>query len=213
MVKRLLARTAFGTLVSLGIVLAAGGAACGGAKNNDLFGGASFGDGAVVGADGSGVGGDSGVLPGADASTLPDASSEAGRRDAGRDADPDDPGIRCGNMGAFCAVGSHVCCRSALDQFTCTTFGNCNSVGSMAIPCDDTADCAKLGLSGKLCCATVDTLQGRATEVTCRSQGDCTTNASRYVLCDPNLPTAVACPNNGVCRLSSQTLPGFYLCF
>lgn len=199
-------------LALVGCAVALNGAACGGATKNDLFGGGPS-DGSILGADGSLVGTDAGVAPGSDAATDPDATdADGGRRDAGRDAAPVDPGIRCEPRGTFCTVGTQVCCRSAADQFSCVAANGCYSVASMPIPCDDADDCAKLGHPGDVCCATVDLITNRATEVTCRSGGDCTRDDDRRVLCDPQLPSQPQCPANTRCQASTQILSGFYLC-
>jgi hypothetical protein len=207
-------RTPFALAAAATATLLAVAASCGGAKNNDLFGGAPGAGGSDAGRTDATVFADGGPGPSGDGSTSFDAPFDAPKRDAGRDADTD-PGIRCGSSTnpTFCAVGSQVCCRSGgpgQETFACVSSAGCNAVNQMPIPCSDDADCAALGDKGKVCCGTVDPFTNRTTEVSCKSSGDCSPANDGYILCDPRAPN---CVHGGTCRLSSQTLPGFYLCF
>jgi len=212
------------TLPSFGVFLAlAALGACGGSAVADLFAGGKTGqptdaatpegdadsDGDVAPADGGGDG----------ATTTDAARREASTLDVDvRDGAAPDSGpprtLNCSSVpGAVdCSVGSQVCCKQggATTSYACENGTTCSTSGAVPIPCDDTADCAALGHVGDLCCLTTSST-GRVTEVTCRSQVDCDMNVGRRGLCDPRATDP--CPAGGSCKLSTVTLPGFYVCF
>jgi hypothetical protein len=204
------------------LALAAGGlsaAGCNGAEDSGLFGtpsGTSDGEdsGAVEDEDGSTATGDSGTSRDG-GTTKKDGGTTT--EDSGT-PDPDaGPTIDAAvgrtigctiDAGNKCAVGNEVCCRSAGALLGCTGSGACTGITQLAIPCDDALDCTALGHPGELCCASIQSSAVR--EVACRKPSDCTAS-NRRNLCDP--AAANNCPNGGTCSLSTQTMPGFWLCF
>ena len=180
----MMARLASGC-VGFVVVLAA---SCGGAKETDLFG---------AGSD-AGVSSDGGSVDGAQA-------ADAGRpKDSGQPSG--DPGVHCES--ADCPVPSQACCRREVGpgfSFACTAAGNCSGSGTtLEITCDDAHDCA----GGNVCCVSASQ-QNTATEVVCRSLGECQ-QQGRAVVCDPNAPNP--CPSGKNCQPSQQTLPGYNIC-
>lgn len=195
-----------------------GVSACGGAADSGLFdatSGASEGTDAGTPADGA---------TSADSKNPPSSPPNA---DSGpivppppqKDAASADPGIQCGT--ASCAVDTEVCCRThtggtvGSDSFACTPPASCaDSTATLAIPCDDTADCAALGHPGTVCCAVVasqpPSQTTRAIAVSCENPAVCISKNSRVYLCDPKDPNP--CPSGAACKLSIGTLVGYYLC-
>jgi hypothetical protein len=113
------------------------------------------------------------------------------------------------DAGLRCAVGTETCCRSLGPAFACTASAGCAAVAQLSVPCDDALDCAALGHPNELCCAT--TVSNVVRDVACRKAVDCTLTANRRNLCDPSATDP--CPNGGTCKLSTQTMPGFWICF
>jgi hypothetical protein len=175
--------------------------ACGGSTNSDLFGGSPT--------DGGGQGGHGGEGGEAAEDAAP---KESGARDGapGDAVQPSaDPGISCGS--AECQVSTEECCRTAepggATSFRCQPRGACVLNNQLAIPCDDAADCATLGVSGAVCCAIA--VQGAVYQVVCKPPSECPFNANNYILCDPNAPNP--CPNGGTCAASATpTIPYDY---
>lgn len=216
---------AFSSIVVVALGVAGGaGMACGGATDSGLFGGSGFtssgndggvtlSDGGITHEDGS-TGFDAGAVP--DASEQKDTGVPPPPKDSGPPP-PVDPGVHCG--GTECPVPAQACCRTQVASnftYTCLPTGQCVglSVLSLEIPCDDANDCATAGHPGQVCCATVGGGGGGgngASEVVCRDPSECTQQNSRTPLCDKSDPNA--CPAGLTCRTSTQTLPGYNLCF
>lgn len=178
--------------------------ACGSATESELFGTPP-------------VGADAGV----------DAAKDAGgdARDAAQDTGPTlTPIIACGpplaNPQAKCdASKQELCCRRGDTEpfkYSCETQEqNCADPTDVPIHCSSTATCAGLGLVGSVCCGTLVSTGGSGTAITgttCVAPSNCVSGGSvgRAILCDPGSPNA--CPNGGTCKLSAQTMPGYYLC-
>jgi hypothetical protein len=164
-------------------------AACGGAKETDLFGApSSDGGGASDAASSDGSQGADGAHP----------------RDSGQPVG--DLGVHCEN--AECPVPAQVCCRREVGpgySFACTAAGQCNGGGNtLEIACDDAHDCT----GGQVCCVSASQ-QNTATEVLCRTVADCQ-QQGRAVVCDPS--AATPCPSGKSCQPSQQTLPGYNIC-
>jgi hypothetical protein len=216
----------FASVVLSALAIATGaGMACGGAADTGLFGGnnssSNGNDGGVTLSDGGGVTHFDSSTGGEDSGTvLPDAGQDkdtgAPPPKDGGGPPPVDPGVQCG--GAECSVPSNACCRKQVANnftYTCLPTGQCQglNVPSLEIPCDDATDCTTAGHPGQVCCATVGggTAGNAASEVLCRDPSECTQANSRTPLCDKNDPNA--CPAGTSCRMSTQTLPGYNLCF
>ncbi len=194
-------------------------AGCNGAEDSGLFGapsGTSDGEdsGAVEEEDGSVAAGD-GATPKDGGATKkdgggPTTGDSGDKLDAGPTIDATvGRTIGCTlDAGNTCAVGNEVCCRSVGAVLACAGSGACTGITQVAIPCDDALDCTALGHPGELCCATIQSNTVR--EVACRKPSDCDAT-NRRNLCDP--AAANNCPNGGTCTHSSQTMPGFWLCF
>ncbi len=126
---------------------------------------------------------------------------------------PPTPQIACGT--SSCNAPSETCCgeRNSNGSFKsqqCKTFGSCGT-GKIAIICDSDDDCTSLGLTGKACCVNASDFQGRASSVACTSATECTSFYGRTRFCDPKAATSV-CEQGQVCRESTNTLPGYFLC-
>jgi hypothetical protein len=179
-------------------------AGCSGASDYDVF--AGNGTDASINVNDGDIDGGAG-----DATT--DGSPTA---DARKDSDTPPPSgrIQCGFV--TCAVGTEVCCRKSTGpavQNYCSAPAACVSSPlqqTVAIPCDDAADCTALGKPGTVCCASLDQ-NAQVTEITCREPRDCRSQQGRYNLCDKN--AADPCPNGGTCKPTNQTLPGYNLCY
>jgi hypothetical protein len=197
-------------LAALAALALAVAPACGGAASSDLFGSVSTDGGGGQGGPGSG---------GEGGSVFHDASSanESGARDGGLpladatvvDSPRVDPGISCGS--AECRVGADDCCRTAEaagDSFRCVTRGACVQNNQLAIPCDDAADCATLGMPGTVCCAVA--LQGTVFQVVCKLPSDCPFTLGDFILCDPDAPDP--CPAGGTCSPSGSTTVPYDYC-
>ncbi len=193
------------TIMTLALAaLGAGAIGCGGATPSDLFG------------------------------TPPDASIDVQPIDAGKDvrADADKPDtgpppspiIACGppinQPQAKCdATKKEYCCRRGdADPFkyNCETDPtSCNDPNSVSIQCSSSQNCAAIGLIGSVCCGTLVGTGGGGSVIVgtqCTSVSNCTSGGSvgKTILCDPGAPNN--CPNGGTCKLSAQTMPGYYLC-
>jgi hypothetical protein len=191
-------------------------AGCTGAEDTDLF-GASPDRGEDSGAEEDGAANADGGDP------TPDGDGGTSKKDGGGTTtdsgttDPDtgttDAGkprtIGCtADAGKTCSVGNQVCCRSAGAVLACTANAGCTAVAQVPVPCDDALDCTAMGHPNELCCATIDA--NAVSAVACRTQADCSQTNQRN-LCDP--AAADPCPLGGTCRMSTQTMPGFWLCF
>jgi hypothetical protein len=194
-------------LVSSAFALAAAGflAGCGGATASDLF----------------------GTPP-----SVTDASVDAIPTDAGndaRDATPDtgkppSPIVACGppleKPQSKCdATKKEYCCRRGDTDpydYACETDPTaCSDPGDVTIQCSSTQNCAAIGLIGSVCCGTLVGTGGGGSVIVstqCTSTSNCTSGGSvgKAILCDPGAPNN--CPNGGTCKLSQQTMPGYYLC-
>jgi hypothetical protein len=204
----------FGLLALAGLSVAS----CTGAEDSGLFGASSSTpdedagsteeqDGSVASADGGTTTKDGGTTKKDGGTTTEDSGTitpEAGPPDAAVART-----IGCTlDAGTKCGVGAEVCCRSAGTLLACTGSGGCTGITQLAIPCDDALDCTALGHPNELCCATIQSNGVR--EVACRKAADCDVSTRRN-LCDPM--AADPCPIGGTCKLSTQTMPGFWLCF
>ncbi len=185
-------------------ILTLGLTACGGATETDLFGIPP-------------VTVDSGVVK--DSGT--DAKKDADVPDA---PPPATPIILCGppltSPQAKCdASKKEFCCRRGDAQpykYGCETDETaCADVNDVPIRCSTTQTCTGQGLIGSVCCGTLVASSGSGSVITntsCVAPNTCVSGGSvgKAVLCDPNAPNN--CPNGGTCKLSSQTMPGYYLC-
>jgi hypothetical protein len=109
-----------------------------------------------------------------------------------------DPGIRCGT--GYCALGDSCCVAT----------GVCNSVtacASLAMPCDDTADC-----TGGICCAELNGGGQVVQRVVCEPLATCQAVSHYEVLCDPGAPGGdSACTASQMC-LATSKLSGYHSC-
>lgn len=132
-------------------------------------------------------------------------------KDAGVPDSSTGPTMLCSpESGGTCKLGSEVCCLDDQGTPSCSGLNDCNG---LPVPCATAADCA----DGKVCCATVNN-GGIVVSVACQAANRCTQGLSRVIVCDPNDPNACASSSMGPggqasCRMSSDTLPGFNLCF
>ena len=83
----------------------------------------------------------------------------------------------------------------------------------MPFTCSNTENCVAQGLAGTVCCASlISSGNGSvAYDVSCQPKATCTSGNSKTIVCNPNGPNL--CPVNRSCKLSSQTLPDYYICF
>jgi len=88
-----------------------------------------------------------------------------------------DLGIKCG--ATFCAIGDTCCFATQV----CSSVTACAT--SVALACDDTADCA--GAQGTICCGRLNN-GGSVRDALCLTQASCATSAMFEVLCDPSVP-------------------------
>jgi len=202
--------------------------ACSGASSGDLFAGASGGAGAGGGDDASATGdddtpraiGDAGVGRDAgsreagdddrDGATNDASDDDASAHDAGPLAVVDCPSAAAASTtSATCDVGQAVCCSEGNGDFACTSASSCLAP-AVAVPCDESTDCAALGQTGDVCCLQLGS-NGKGTAVGCIADTSCTTAKNRRVMCDPT--AATPCPTGQTCKLSTITFPGFYVCF
>jgi hypothetical protein len=178
-------------------------AACGGAASSDLF-GPSKGDPAVTEGD---------------AATLPE-EEDASIAPPGEEKDAQAPTpvgkIKCAAGGAACAPGGEVCCRREIGlsvTLTCTAPEACGGgLGSrfqFPIRCDDTEDCAALGLADQVCCLTLGGFGGDTpTDVSCRPKTECT-GKSRTNLC---ANTGDCFTSGKTCKSTPEILRGYSVC-
>jgi hypothetical protein len=208
-------------LVLSGLVVCGGVAAagCNGAEDSGLFGTPS---GTSDGEDSGAVEEEDGSTAAGDGSTARDGGTTkkdgvGPTEDSGNPSSDGGPTVDAAvgrtigctlDAGNKCAVGNEVCCRSAGALLGCTGSGACTGITQLAIPCDDALDCNALGHPNELCCATIQS--NGVKEVACRKPAECDVS-NRRNLCDPN--AADPCPIGGSCKLSTQTMPGFWLCF
>ncbi len=191
-------------------------AACGGATQSELFttssglGDASSGvdAGDDLGLDGSRR--DSGIV-----NAQPDARPN--EPDAAADAAPDStppppaPVIVCG--AASCVAGTQTCCAEHTFgplKSECKDITKCTSTGKFAISCDGDDDCQVIK-KDSVCCVSYNQSTGLATGSSCYQAKDCASNSSRTRTCDPLAKTNV-CDSGEICRVSTHTLPGYFLC-
>ncbi len=195
-------RAPFTLLVTASAGIAYG--ACGGATQSDLF--------AASGADG-------GVrLDAPPDTTLP--ISDARPDGPGLDAFPPidvappidsspPPVIVCN--AANCVVGTQTCCAERKNGSLvgeCKDLNKCTGTGKIPISCDGDDDCQVIK-KDSVCCVTFQ-VTGQATGVSCAEAKDCTNSTYRTRTCDPVAKNV--CDVGDVCRLSTNTLPGYYLC-
>jgi hypothetical protein len=178
---------AFG-VIALALALVGSSTACGGAAPSELLEGTGSGE----SADG-GPTSDSGPR-----------DSAAGGADAHDGATGTDPGVHCPNSGD-CPVPGEVCCRQTQGD-TCVAAGSCSG---LAIPCDDSADCATAGMAGTVCCL-INGPTGMASSVKCLPPSQCFGVMGQTAICDRN--AANICPTGQSCLPSQQSLPGFDIC-
>ena len=151
---------------------------------------------------------------GADSSAPADGGSpppHPGSQDGGSDpGSVGSVGVKCeGVPGGSCSLPAEICCRKdeggGYYLYSCTAPGACDVGvgGALEIPCDDARGCGAY-----VCCATYE--QRTTTDIACRPVGECKPQNARTIVCDPR--SASACPNGGSCRLSTFTLPGYFIC-
>ncbi|MEO8873999.1 MAG: hypothetical protein ABI461_00300 [Polyangiaceae bacterium] len=165
--------------------------ACGGIDESDLFAAADA---------GSSVSTDSG-------------KTDARAKDSGTTGKDAGPVVTSGNTvqctDGPCSLDSNqVCCESTDGTGTCDVAANCSGDKVFPIPCDDANDCAELGHSGDLCCATGDN-SGNVVSVQCRAASDCRRDHGQTNLCDPS--STAPCTNGGTCT-PAKSLSGYFLC-
>lgn len=201
------------TLAACGVAASIG---CSGAAETNLFNGVS--EGTDAGADAAShpaafdaSAPDVAAPPREDASaadtSAPPAPEDASAPDTS--APSDNPGIQCGN--AYCKPGTDVCCRldTALNPtFVCLPAVGCSAITSLAIPCDDEADCTESGTPG-VCCVTENAQSGRAESVECVAADQCGSDLQTNMC---NSPSNDPCPNGGSCKPSQTTIPGYAIC-
>jgi hypothetical protein len=163
---------------------------------------------------------DTGVKPDTAVDTRPDTLVDT-MPDTMPDTTPDGAvtydNIQCGTGASAktCTPGTQDCCvttSSAGRTYTCTAVGaTCTGVN---LACDDVADCIAQGKPNTVCCgALVNGGTGGVATVsnsTCQAASTCTNMNNRVIICDPKETNP--CPNGGMCTLSSQTIPGYYIC-
>ena len=192
-------------IVTVAFAAAVGSIGCGGATASNLF----------------------DPPPSADAG--PDVTVQDAAQDVRKDVTPDappppSPVIACGppldNPQNKCdASKKEFCCRRGDAQpfkYGCETDPTaCQDFNDVPIQCSSTQTCIGVGLIGSVCCGTLvaSGVGGSViTNTTCTAPASCVSGGSlgKAILCDPGQPNN--CPNGGTCKLSSQTMPGDYLC-
>jgi hypothetical protein len=189
-------------------------AACGGATQSDLFTGSG-------GANDAGVGLDSGVDARVDGSRQDSSTDSAPpvldapppAPDSAPDAipPPPPPVIVCG--AASCVAGTQTCCAEhtlGSLKAECKDLTKCTGTGKFAISCDGDDDCQVIK-KDSVCCVTFSQTTGLASGASCYQAKDCASNWTRTRTCDPHAATNV-CDSGDVCRVSTHTLPGYFLC-
>ena len=200
-------RRALFTLIVLSSTTALFGA-CGGAIQSDLFSGAA--DASVSPGPETGKTGGSVVDARTDGSPTLDGATDGLPHDAPPvDASPP-PVIVCN--AANCAVGTQTCCaehKNGSIRGECKDLNKCTGTGKFGISCDGDDDCQVIK-KDSVCCVTFSLQTGQATGASCAEVKDCTNNTTRTRTCDPTAKNI--CDTGDVCRLSTNTLPGYYLC-
>jgi hypothetical protein len=200
-------------------------AACGGAADSGLFdgpGGASPDAGSA--GDDTNTPVDSGTPshPGHDSGGSPiHDAAPSGANDANPEVDsapqPTSAAIDCNVSGSIqsCDAATLVCCRTtsgngngnASTTFACTPPSGCGQQSELAIPCDNSDDCAAQGFpGGTVCCVTEDN-NGVAASVACVAQSACSAQ-TQTTLCNGTN----ACPAGETCATSTMTIPGYQIC-
>ena len=189
-------------------------AGCGGAADSDLLGTPPDGNGADAGTDATAT-----KDAGRD-NNVPDTSPPP-PIDATPDVAPPKSLIACGsamNPPKKCDALTELCCRTGTTStyvYDCIADPkDCMNSGDVPFTCSNHENCVAQGLVGNVCCASIignGTGGSVAYDVSCTPTAKCTSGNSKLVVCNPNAPNP--CPNGGSCKLSSLTLPSYYLCF
>lgn len=202
-------------------------AACGGADEEDLYGGGGAGGAGASGAAGmSGSGGAGGGEPadaGSDAPLDTSSGGGAGADDASADAVGEagqagtgggggEPGVGTGPCnGPLCDfAGGQVCCVAENTGSSCIAASQpCTCGGilcdSVRVHCDGPEDCA-----GKLCCAEQGLTSDSLDQLVCRTS--CASDfvgTKRREVCHPG---GVPCKNGSACEPIATLPPGYALC-
>lgn len=189
------------------------GAGCGGAADTDLFGTPS--------ANGVDAGADVTVKDAGRDNDVPDVPPLP-PFDATPDVTPPPPKstIACGgatNPLKTCEVLTEICCRTGTEApytYDCLADPkDCMKSGDVPFTCTNTENCVAQGFVGNVCCASLISVGSGsvAYDVSCMPTAKCTGANQKAVVCDPKSQNP--CPNGGSCKLSSQTLPSYYICF
>ncbi len=208
--------------LGVGAFTGAVAAACGGATDTGLFDSPSGSDSIDAGlrADASvphsSDAGGTVTTHDSGATTVPDSSTGT---DAGHTPPPPPAAtIDCAVSASVttCDAATQVCCRTTNDNgfgggqttYACTPPSGCTAQGTLAIPCDDAADCTAEGFaSGTVCCVTEDPSSGVAASVACTTQAACSAQTQTW-LCDGTSD----CPAGDTCSASTTTIPGYDIC-
>jgi len=201
-------------------------AACGGAREMDLFApataqrdGGDEGDAAAdrdaTRDDEDGGGQDGAADAGPDTDGPRDAGTDrSSPRDGGEDARPLEDDIQCSRGdagGQSCAPGTHTCCITGAGSnrtFTCRSVLVPAICSGVDLACDDRADCAEQRRPNDVCCGTLS--GGTTPTVTSAACATTCTGTTKVILCDPR--EANPCPTGATCRLSATSLPDYFLC-
>ena len=189
-------------------------ASCGGAADTDLLGTPPDGNGDAA----------------ADVTTPKDAARDNNVPDAMPpppvDAAPDvlpppTSAIACGgavNPPKKCDAVTELCCRTGVSSayvYGCIADPkDCLNSGDVPFTCSNDQNCVAQGLVGNVCCASIIGNGNGGTvayDVSCAPKASCYGGNQKLIVCNPQAPTP--CPNGGSCKLSSQTLNGYYICF
>jgi hypothetical protein len=188
------------------------GAGCGGAADSDLF-GSPNGTGVDAGADVTAK--DTGLD-----TNVPDVAPPPPIDAAPDVTPPPSPVLACGgavNPAKKCDALTELCCRTGTGapyNYDCITDPQkCMNSGDVPLNCATNENCIAQGHPGTFCCASL-IASGNGTiayDVSCLPKAQCTAGNAKAMLCNPNAPNP--CPNGGNCKLSAQTLTGYYICF
>ena len=118
--------------------------------------------------------------------------------------------LHCGSITCNFGAGES-CCWDGDGGFACDISPTaCNGT---YIPCDRSEQCAQGGDAGPIvCCGHYVSAEGGAVanDVACLPASQCTSAASRFVLCGDD--SGAECPADASCQLSAFTLPTFLFC-
>ena len=175
---------------------------CGGAVQSPLLG---------DGGTNQGLDSGEGIDATADVSQPDVTTKDVGAKDVAPDAPTLTAKIACGPS-LKCDAVTEICCDhvGSGSQWECVTdVSQCNGGSDVPIECSNHEDCVAQGTADYICCA--NTVQG----------GSCTqvTDVSCMATCDPNAgqiqigcSMTDPCPNAGVCKISTCSLPGYPIC-